>query len=44
MRGASFTRCLDTRSPASTIRGGCTINRALIEPMDWDAVRAWLDR
>jgi len=39
----AYTRCLrpDTRS---TVRGGCTVNRALVDSMDWDAVRAWLDR
>jgi hypothetical protein len=40
-----FTRCLRPESlKATTPRGGCVINRALIESMDWDAVRAWLDR
>ena len=40
-----FTRCLHPESIASTSpRGGCVINRALVESMDWDAVRAWLDR
>jgi hypothetical protein len=28
----------------ATTRGGCVVNRALVETMDWDAVRAWLDR
>jgi hypothetical protein len=41
---ANFTRCLTPESTASTTRGGCVINRALLESMDWDAVRAWLDR
>jgi hypothetical protein len=39
-----FTRCLEPESLRSTTRGGCVINRALVESMDWDAVRAWLDR
>lgn len=40
-----FTRCLEPESlKATTPRGGCVINRALVESMDWDAVRAWLDR
>jgi hypothetical protein len=39
----SFTRCLRPESLKSTHRGGCVINRALIDTMDWDAVRAWLD-
>jgi hypothetical protein len=40
-----FTRCLRPESvKATTPRGGCVINRALVESMDWDAVRAWLDR
>ena len=41
---AAFTRCLGPSAPASTTRGGCAVNRALVESMDWDAVRAWLDR
>jgi hypothetical protein len=41
---AAFTRCLGQSAPASTTRGGCAINKALVETMDWDAVRAWLDR
>jgi len=40
----SFARCLTPASKAQTHRGGCVINRALVESMDWDAVRAWLDR
>ena len=39
----AFTRCLRPDSK-STVRGGCVINRALVDSMDWDAVRAWLDR
>ena len=39
----AFTRCLRPDS-TSTVRGGCVINRALVDSMDWDAVRAWLDR
>jgi len=39
-----FTRCLRPESlKATTPRGGCVVNRALIESMDWNAVRAWLD-
>jgi hypothetical protein len=41
---AAFTRCLGADSKAVTTRGGCVINRALVDSMDWDAVRAWLDR
>jgi hypothetical protein len=42
---AAFTRCLRPESVgATTPRGGCAINRALVDSMDWDAVRAWLDR
>jgi hypothetical protein len=41
---ASFTRCLQREAATSTTRGGCVINRALVETMDWDAVRSWLDR
>ncbi len=40
-----YTRCLRPESLKATMpRGGCVINRALVESMDWDAVRAWLDR
>jgi hypothetical protein len=40
-----FERCLRPESLKATIpRGGCVINRAVVESMDWDAVRAWLDR
>jgi hypothetical protein len=40
-----FTRCLRPESlKATSPRGGCVINRALVESVDWDAVRAWLDR
>jgi hypothetical protein len=40
-----LTRCLQPESlKVTTPRGGCVINRALVESMDWDAVRAWLDR
>jgi hypothetical protein len=41
---AAFTRCLTRESMAATIRGGCVVNRALVDSMDWDAVRAWLSR
>jgi hypothetical protein len=42
---ATFTRCLRPESvKATTPRGGCVVNRALVESMDWDAVRDWLDR
>lgn len=41
---ASFTRCLRRQTATSTARGGCVINRMLVETMDWDAVRSWLDR
>jgi hypothetical protein len=41
----AFTRCLTKESMAlTTPRGGCVINRTLVDSMDWDAVRAWLDR
>jgi hypothetical protein len=40
----SFTRCLTPASKALTKPGGCVTNRALIDSMDWNAVRAWLDR
>ena len=42
---SAFTRCLQPESLGKTTpRGGCVINRALVDSMDWDAVRAWLDR
>jgi hypothetical protein len=41
---ATFTRCLARDAARATIRGGCAINRALVDSMDWDAVRGWLDR
>lgn len=41
---ADYTRCLKPEVAKSTLRGGCVINKALVESMDWDAVRAWLDR
>lgn len=25
-------------------RGGCVVNRELVDTLDWDAVRAWLAR
>lgn len=38
-----FARCLRPESVANTtLRGGCAINRALLESMDWTAVKAWL--
>ena len=40
----AYTRCLTTESLGETSRGGCVINRALMSSLDWDAVRAWLDR
>lgn len=39
-----FTRCLSAESLKETNPSGCTINRKLVETLDWDAVRAWLDR
>jgi hypothetical protein len=42
---AMYMRCLRPEAlTATTPRGGCVVNRALVESMDWDAVRAWLDR
>ena len=38
------TRCFRPEVDKSTVRGGCIINRALVDTMDWNAVRAWLDR
>ena len=41
---SSFTRCLRRESATATSRGGCVVNRALVDSMDWDAVRAWMNR
>jgi hypothetical protein len=42
---SAFTRCLTKESMALTSpRGGCVINRALVNSMDWNAVKSWLDR
>ncbi len=40
----SFTRCLTPASKALTRPGGCVTNRALVDSIDWNAVKAWLDR
>jgi hypothetical protein len=41
-----FGRCLtkESISRGDGIRGGCSVNRQLVESMDWGAVRAWIDR
>jgi hypothetical protein len=39
-----YARCLRRESLDSKLRGGCVINRALVDSMDWNAVRDWLDR
>jgi len=40
-----FERCLNARpSSEPERRGGCVVNRQLIESMDWAAVRALMDR
>jgi hypothetical protein len=39
-----FDRCLTPESLANTVPAGCTINRKVVEQLDWDAVRTWLDR
>jgi hypothetical protein len=44
MLSTTFTRCLRPEVAKATKPGGCVTNRALIDSMDWDAVRAWLDR
>lgn len=36
-----FTRCLN-RDATKEVRGGCAVNRALIQSMDWTAVKGWL--
>lgn len=39
-----YGRCLTPQSLAHTTPGGCSTNRRVIESMDWNAVRAWLNR
>jgi hypothetical protein len=39
-----FDRCLTPESIQSSRTDGCTVNRRLIEALDWPAVMAWLDR
>lgn len=41
-----FARCVTKEALAApeTTRGGCVINRQLLQSLDWDAVRAWLNR
>ncbi len=39
-----FTRCLSAESLKATNPSGCVINRKLVESLDWEAVRGWLDR
>lgn len=39
-----FERCLRKESLAETSRGGCVVNRELVDTLDWNAVRAWLAR
>jgi hypothetical protein len=41
-----FGRCLtkESLSHGDALRGGCSINRQLVESMDWRALRAWMDR
>jgi hypothetical protein len=43
---SAFDRCLQKESLAvgDKVRGGCTVNRQLMESMDWAAVRAWLNQ
>lgn len=39
-----YERCLTAQSMANTKPGGCVTNRKVIESLDWNAVRAWLNR
>lgn len=39
-----YERCLKPQSIANTKPGGCATNRKVTETMDWDAVKAWLNR
>jgi len=39
-----YERCLTPQSIAYKKPGGCVTNRKVIETLDWNAVRAWLNR
>jgi hypothetical protein len=39
-----YERCLRPQSIANTKPGGCATDRNVIETMDWNAVKAWLNR
>jgi hypothetical protein len=39
-----YQRCLTPQSIAHTKPGGGVTNRKVIDSMDWNAVRAWLNR
>jgi len=39
-----YERCLTPQSIAYRKPGGCVTNRKVIETLDWNAVRAWLNR
>ena len=39
-----YERCLTPQSLAYQKPGGCVTNRKVIEALDWNAVRAWLNR
>jgi hypothetical protein len=40
----SFAQCLAPESIADKRVDGCTVNRRLVETLEWDAVKTWLDR
>ncbi len=39
---SAFMRCLTRESMADTTRGGCVVNRQLVESIDWQAVKNWI--
>ena len=39
---SSFMRCFTKESLTTPTRGGCMVNRQLVESMDWTAVRRWI--
>ena len=39
-----YERCLRPQSIAITKPGGCATNRKVIETMDWNRLKAWLNR
>lgn len=40
----AYDLCLTPDARASSRTDGCTINRRVVESLDWDAVRTWMDK